>query len=225
MTIDKLGPGEHELLIDGPAGKLQLKITIPATLQLQPICIVCHPHPLFQGSMNNKVVHRLLRVFELLGMRVIRFNFRGVEKSVGHYANGVGETEDLFAVMQWAKKYFSEPHFCLAGFSFGGYVAYRACSLAPFQSDIKMLVTVAPAVTHFNVSELRDIDCPWITIQGENDDVVEPQAVIAFVKSRPHSPQLITLPAAGHFFHGQLITLQTVLTEALLPYTDAWRFL
>src|SRR3990167_7077236 len=104
-------------------------------------------------------------------MAAVRFNYRGVGKSTGKYAEGLGETDDVLAVIDWIKKQYPHVSIVLAGFSFGGYVAARAASLYPVSS----LATVAPGVSHFDFTKLKPISCPWLVIQGEQDEIVPPE--------------------------------------------------
>ena len=114
-------------LIQGAIGELELLTACPPDAAAQPItAVICHPHPLHGGSLQNKVVHTLARGFGELGARSVRFNFRGVGRSSGVYDNGMGETEDLLAVIAWVRARRPRDRLWLAGFSFGAYVALRA---------------------------------------------------------------------------------------------------
>lgn len=203
--------GEQNFIIDGPAGALELLTMLPRQVLRDEIAVICHPHPLFGGTMHNKVVHTLARTFKEMGMRSVRFNFRGVGASQGSYAEGIGETDDLLAVMQWVKQINPKTVFWLSGFSFGSYVAARATkSLLPAQ-----LISIAPPIENFNFNPLMPIECPWLVVQGELDEVVSAQAVFDWIAQLPVPPQLIRMPEATHFFHGQLIEMQKLLIEAL----------
>ena len=121
---------EKEIIIPGPEGDLQAVIQGPSStdsaVSEQVFAIVCHPHPLMGGTMNNKVVHTMCRGVRDLGIKNIRFNFRGVERSQGAYAEGVGEVEDLLAIVRWCQDISADARFIIAGFSFGSYVAARS---------------------------------------------------------------------------------------------------
>jgi len=199
-------------LIEGPAGKLEIMVEESGEPEKQAAWgIVCHPHPLYGGTMHNKVVTTLGKTFQNMGVNTVLFNFRGVGQSEGKYGNGAGELEDLLAVIAWVQR--ERKHdIWLAGFSFGAYIAASGAIHVP---EAKKLVTVAPAVEHFPMQDLPPITCPWVLVQGELDDVVPPQAVLAWAESRDPKPIIIRFPEAGHFFHGQLAELRARITEAL----------
>jgi len=197
--------------IKGPAGQLQIVLDKAIGTPRKALGFICHPHPLYGGTMQNKVVTTLAKTFQNLGVTTIRFNFRGVGQSDGEYNHGDGETDDLLAVINWAQREIGYNDIWLAGFSFGGYIAARAASLI----NLKQLVTVAPAVQHFPMAELPPITCPWILVQGERDDVVPAEVVYAWLEGRNPKPHIISFPDAGHFFHGDLGELRRRLEEAL----------
>lgn len=204
---------KHETteLINGPAGQLEVAIDAPIGKERSALGIVCHPHPLYGGTMHNKVVTTLAKTFQGLGVTTIRFNFRGVGRSTGRYDNGDGELEDLLAVVDWIQQLHPKNELWLAGFSFGAYIAAKAATQLP----VSKLVTVAPAVQHFPMQTLPPITCPWVLVQGELDDVVPPKEVIAWAEARDPKPIIIRFPQAGHFFHGQLVELRTSIERAL----------
>jgi alpha/beta superfamily hydrolase len=204
---------ETTFLLPGPAGKLEVLAT-PVKSDASPraaIAVICHPHPLFAGTMTNKVVSTLARAFDDLGLPTVRFNFRGVGKSEGAYAEGIGEIEDLLAVVEWAKTCFPDSDLWLAGFSFGAAVSAHAATRIP----VAQLVSIAPPVPRFDLLTLPPITCAWLVVQGEEDDVVIPEEVYAWVETRNPPPQLIRQPLAGHFFHGKLLELRQLLEAAL----------
>ena len=162
--------------------------------------------------MTNKVVTTLIKAFQAFGLNTIRFNFRGVGKSEGKFDEGNGELQDLLAVIDWVEKENGQQKIWLAGFSFGAFIAASAAT----QVTVDRLVTVAPPVEHFPMRDLPPITCPWILVQGEKDDVVPSDAVIAWAENRNPKPRIIRFPEAGHFFHGQLTELRTRVEEALV---------
>lgn len=175
--------------------------------------IICHPHSLMGGTMNNKVVTTLARAFSELGLHTVRFNFRGVGESKGVYDAGIGETHDVLAVWDWVKARRPQDQIWLAGFSFGAFVSFRAASLrTPAQ-----LVSIAPPVHNFNFdfSSISRPSCPWLVVQGDQDEVVDPQLVFDWIKTFDPPPKLITMEGATHFFHGRLVELRHLLVEAL----------
>ena len=198
-------------LIQGPSGQLEVVQEKPIGKDRSAFAIVCHPHPLYGGTMDNKVVTTLVKSFQYLGLHTARFNFRGVGRSEGQFDHGQGELEDLLAVINWMQAQHPSREIWLAGFSFGAYVAAKAATQLP----ISVLVTVAPAVHHFPMELLPPIKCKWVLVQGEQDDVVPPAQVFAWAESRNPPPIILRFPEAGHFFHGQLGELRTRLEEAL----------
>ncbi len=205
---------ETTFLLPGPAGDLEILTAPPAkdAQKQKAIAIICHPHPLYSGTMNNKVVTTLSRVFTDLGLSTVRFNFRGVGKSAGTYGNAQGEIEDLFAVIQWVQAVCPDYELWLAGFSFGSYISAYAASQIP----VAKLVSVAPPVTHFGFPNLPAISCPWIVVQGDLDDVVNPADVYEWMKTVKPAPALIRMSDAGHFFHGKLLELRKLLEAELM---------
>src|SRR5262245_17371247 len=136
--------------ITGQAGQIETIVSPPLPAADQPkkiIAIICHPHPLYGGTMNNKVVTTIARALYDLHIWTVRFNFRGIGKSEGSYANGMGEIQDLTAVLAWVREHFPDYEIWLAGFSFGAYIA---TSVAAHEKEIAQLITIAPAVTHFD---------------------------------------------------------------------------
>lgn len=200
------------LRLPGPAGMLEALAACPAEEQQRNVVgIVCHPHPLYGGTLNNKVVHTVARAFTDLGARALRFNFRGVGNSDGEYDHGNGETDDLLAVLDWVRLRRPDDEIWLAGFSFGAYVALRAAAQVPVQR----LITIAPAVHLYDFAALPTPNCPWILVQGGADEVVPASDVLAWRERLTPAPQLIYLESAGHFFHQRLNDLRGELTAAL----------
>jgi len=187
----------------GSAGVLEGLLDTPSDAP-RAIAVVCHPHPLQHGAMTNKVTYILARAFNDLGAVSLRFNFRGVGKSAGSFDEGLGETTDALAAMDWLSARYPGVPLWLGGFSFGAYVALRAQSERP----VKCLVTVAPAVERFDTAPIKLPICPWLLIQGDADEVISPQAVFDWARNLPHPPSLVVLKGAGHFFHGRLNELR-----------------
>ncbi len=207
--------GEHAVLIPtAEEGQLECMISVPKTITTRNVAIICHPHPLFEGTLHNKVVHTVAKTFRNLGGIAVRFNFRGVGKSSGSYAEGIGETDDLKSVYEWVQHNLACDGIFLSGFSFGSFVAYRFASLYQDSYPLQQLISIAPPVERFNFAEVG-INVPWLLIQGDADEVVSSQAVFDWVKTLVNPPQLIELKGVGHFFHGQLITLEQLIRDNL----------
>jgi uncharacterized protein len=192
----------------GSAGLLEGLLDTPSEAP-RAIAAVCHPHPLQQGAMTNKVTYILARAFSDLGAISLRFNFRGVGNSAGHFDNGIGETTDCLAAMDWLRIRHPGLPLWLAGFSFGAYIALKAQSERP----VRRLVTVAPPVERFDARQIISPGYPWLLIQGDADEVVSPQMVLEWAENLPRPPSLRVLKGAGHFFHGRLNELRQTVTS------------
>jgi hypothetical protein len=203
------------LSLDGPAGLLELAVDHAEVPALPIVAIVCHPLPTEGGTMHNKVVTMAARAFRELGIDTVRFNFRGVGASQGSFDHGDGETEDLRAVAAWLRSQRPGTSLWLAGFSFGAYVALRAApSLEP-----SLLLSIAPPVGRsWDFSQLALPTCPWVVIQGESDEIVDPGAVRAWIDGLAVKPVLVPMPEAGHFFHRKLMDLRGAIKHAVRPY-------
>jgi alpha/beta superfamily hydrolase len=166
--------------------------------------VVCHPHPQHGGTMDNKVVATLARAFVQCGWRAVRFNFRGVDGSGGAWDEGRGEVDDALAVTA-ALRDAGQP-LALAGFSFGGYVASHAAAVL----QPERLVLVAPATASFPVAA---VPADTLVIHGEADDVVPLAATLDW--ARPQGLPVVVVPGGGHFFHGQLPLLKSIVSHHL----------
>ncbi len=210
-------PNTSEHLIAGPAGALEVREDVPVEDAGHAVAVVCHPHPLYQGTMDNKVVHTLARACVQLGVPAIRFNFRGVGRSEGGYADGEGELADALAVIDWASSRWPGRALWLLGFSFGGVIAARAGGVR----ETARLVTIAPAVTRLKLELADGVPAAWLIVQGEEDDVVPADEVMAWLNSAPPGPSFVGVPGAGHFFHGQLNELREIVTTFLVAEPGA----
>jgi len=210
-------PVAEALLLAGSAGALEAVVEVPAaTAAPAAFMVVCHPHPQHGGTMHNKVVTTLARCAHELGVPTLRFNYRGVGASAGSYDEGRGETEDALAAAAWGRERWPDAQLWLGGFSFGGVVALRASTTRGVGS-VGRLVTVAPALGR-NFGAPREISvptCPWLIVQGDADEVVDPSVVIDWAEQLDPPPELVVLPGVGHFFHGQLLALQTHVVQFL----------
>jgi len=201
------------LLIPGPVGPLEALLAWPESEGGDYIAVLCHPHPQYGGTMHNKVVHQLARTLNELNVPTVRFNFRGVGASLGAYGQGHGETDDLLAVLDYVHVHFPGRRVLLVGFSFGAYVALNAST----QRAIYRLVTVAPPVNLFDFRRLALPSCPWLVIQGAQDEIVPPEDVAAWLATLAQPPRTEFLADTGHFFHGKLGALRATLMSALAP--------
>lgn len=201
-----MNAGTRRVTLAGPAGPLECAIDDPATGP-RGVAVLCHPHPLHGGTMDNKVVQTLARAFVQLGYRAVRFNFRGIGASAGAWDEGRGEVDDALAVIA-AEREAALP-LALGGFSFGGYVAAAAAARLPEGQRAERLALVAPAVKNFPVPPVSQ---DTVLVHGEADDVVPLAALLDW--ARPHVIPVTVMPGAGHFFHGQLPLLKTLIVGA-----------
>ncbi|HEX7639367.1 MAG TPA: alpha/beta fold hydrolase [Burkholderiaceae bacterium] len=192
--------------IAGPAGLLSVAVDTTPDLPVRGLAVVCHPHPLQGGTMDNKVVTTVARALLQRGWRVVRFNYRGVGKSEGSWDEGRGEVDDALAVIA-AHRAAGEP-LVLGGFSFGGYVAASAAMKLPEADRPQRLVLVAPATAKYGTPP---VVADSLLIHGEADEVVPLQHSLDW--ARPQALPVVVVPGAGHFFHGQLPLLKALVSR------------
>ena len=206
-------------MIAGPAGNLEALIESPgageegAAGAVRAFAVVCHPHPLHGGTLDNKVVDTVARAFQRLAAPAIRFNYRGVGGSAGVYDGGAGETLDTLAVIEYGRRRWPGAALWLGGFSFGGAVAVRAAGKA----KPERLVLAAPAVTRIDVTGEPAPGCPWLIVQGDADDLVPSAEVLAWAAALRPRPTVTMLPGAGHFFHGRINELREAVLAFMVP--------
>ncbi len=204
MNKQKLDTG---LFVDGNMGRIEALVTKPKQDRNLPLVIISHPHPLYGGSMENKVVTTLAKAFKELGHISVRFNFRGVGKSDGEYNGGVGETEDLTAIINLMQQHYPHRPIWLAGFSFGAYVVLRAHK----HQAVHRVILIAPPVSHFNCQPFAPTDKPWTLIHGTQDELIPSHVIKSFASGFQHPPEVHFLDEASHFFHGRLNELRRLL--------------
>lgn len=210
---DKPFPSEREeFLLRGPAGALECIADVPDPEEaVSATIVVCHPHPQHGGTMHNKVVTIIERSMRELGLRTVLFNYRGVGESEGSFDDGYGETDDLFSVIEWVRRARPNDVLWLAGFSFGAYISLRAAQ----NVQLGQLISVAPPVDRYGVSELDHPDCPWLVVQGDEDDVVSFDSVQAWVDQLDPAPDFVAMSRTGHFFHRRLMDLRGLLKNGV----------
>jgi uncharacterized protein len=210
MSASASRPSVESVTIAGSAGRLEAIVETPASATGARAAVICHPHPLHGGTMTNKVVHMLARSCNEVGAAALRFNYRGVGASEGGYDEGRGETDDAVAALDWARTRWPGAELWLCGFSFGGVVAIRSA----VRRDVRKLVTVAPAIDRLEVGTQLP-QRPWLLVQGDRDELVDPVAVRAWAEALPMPPQIAILPGVDHFFHGKLNELRALLVRWL----------
>jgi len=200
----------HEkLFIDGSVGRLQSIYQAGASNKAA--IVICHPHPLFGGTMRNKVVYWMARAFEDFGHPVLRFNFRGVEQSDGTWDAGDGESEDAGAALDWMHERHPDVPLWLAGFSFGCFAGLKA---AVNDERIERMFAVAPAVNLWDFSFMRNETRPLKVIHGTADELVPHVMVSAWVELL-ESAEYVEIEEASHFFPNHMVHLQSALTAGL----------
>jgi uncharacterized protein len=194
-------------VVTGPAGAIECALDAPAGTPAG-VAVICHPHPVHGGTMDNKVVITLARAFLQIGLRTVRFNFRGAGGSAGAWDEGRGEVDDALAVIAAQR----HPHeaFMLAGFSFGAYVAAAAAKRLPDADKPQRMVLVGPSTQK---QAMDPVPADTIVVHGEADEVVPLSAT--FDWARPQALPVIVLPGVGHFFHGQLSLLKNLVVQQL----------
>ncbi len=199
------------LSLPGEAGTLEALIDLPADGVVQGTAVIAHPHPLFGGTMHNKVVQTLARAFVQSGWRAVRFNFRGVGASEGTYDEGRGEVRDMLRVID---QLAPEGPLALAGFSFGAFVTSHVVQALGDQRLPHALVLVGTAASRFEVAAVPQVlheRC--LILHGEQDDTVPLASVMDW--ARPQSLPITVIPGVEHFFHGQLPLLKSLVTRHL----------
>ena len=202
-------PGTQELSIAGPVGRLEALLDRAADAAPVAVAVVCHPHPQHGGTMHNKVAHTVARAFAKLDFAALRFNFRGTEGSEGRYDEGNGEVNDALAAAEFMRAEFPGLPLWLGGFSFVAAVAIKAAAATP----VNGLISVAPAVLRFAQGLETQPMCPWLIVQGDEDELVNVDQTITWVNELEPGPELLVLPGVEHFFHGNLIRLREAVTD------------
>jgi alpha/beta superfamily hydrolase len=210
-------PRTRRIAVAGPAGAIECAIDAPAAGSApRGVAVVCHPHPQHGGTMDNKVVQTLARAFLQLGYRTVRFNYRGVGASEGLWDEGRGEIDDAAAVIEATREDAGAEApparptpLVVAGFSFGGYVASHAALRLPEGAKAERLVLVGPSTQRQQVAA---VPADTLVIHGEADDVVP--LLATFDWARPQSLPVTVVPGGGHFFHGQLPLLKSIVLAA-----------
>jgi uncharacterized protein len=208
-------PAVQKFDVTGPAGKIEGLLDFPSLapgVQPQGVAFIAHPHPLFGGTMQNKVAQALARAHAEAGWMAVRFNFRGVGASEGHYDQGLGEMDDMLAVI---RHFAPQGALALAGFSFGAFIASRAVAALSAERPINSIVLVGTAAGNFDVAPIpAALHARTLVVHGETDDTIALPAVLDW--ARPQNLPVMVLPGVGHFFHGQLIVLRHLISRHLM---------
>lgn len=212
--IDEFPASRQDFILRGPSGKLECAADVPDPQDERPATMVlCHPHPLHGGTMHNKVVTIMERAMRELGLRTVRFNFRGAGESEGEHDEGYGETDDLFAVTEWVRRTRPDDDLWLGGFSFGSYIALRAAQ----NLQLGQMITIAPPVDRYEFSSVLHPNCPWLVVQGDEDEVVALEDVKCWIEDLDPAPDFLVMEMATHFFHRRLMDLRGLLKNGVRP--------
>jgi alpha/beta superfamily hydrolase len=200
-----------ELFIPGPAGRLEAVHWMPQRrVESRGAAVMCHPHPLFGGTMNSSVVFRAARGLQLAGLEVLRFNFRGVGKSDGAHDGQGGEQDDLRAALDWLAARNAERELWAGGFSFGSRVA---ASVAAHDDRVRRVVLVALPVVAFDCSFIRDVKKPGLIVMAERDEYGTRAELLERHPDLHPALEVVEIAGTGHFFEGATQTLQEVVRE------------
>lgn len=203
----------RNLFLEGPAGRLEAILWKPSAAARPPLAaVVCHPHPLFGGTMHNKVVYQAAKSLDALGIPVLRFNFRGAGQSAGEHDRGHGEQADVRAALDFLGAEFPETPLLLAGFSFGSLVGLRVgCE----DSRVSHLIGLGIPVNSSDFSFLNQCNKPKLFVHGSNDKFGDSERVKTLVASWPGENRLVIVEGADHFFAGKLDQLDLAINSWL----------
>jgi len=200
------------IVLQGSAGRLEGLLQERDAHDHEVTAVVCHPHPLYGGTLHNKVAHRVASALFGMGVAVLRFNFRGVGASEGAFDQGRGELEDAQAALAFMRERYPNARRWIAGFSFGSWVASR---LAAGEADAEQLILIAPPVHTQTFAEMRTCVVPKLVIQGTADDICRPENLARVFPGWADPKRLIEVPQASHFFDKQLAELAEAVLEGM----------
>jgi alpha/beta superfamily hydrolase len=206
----------------GPAGKLECEAKPgDAEHRRNAVAVICHPLSTDGGTMHNKVVTMVERALRESGVDTVIFNFRSVGASEGLFDHGIGEGDDLAAVVAWVRRVRPDAALWLAGFSFGSYVTLRNA----VRLGAGALISIAPpaAGRGWDFSQVELPACPWLVVMGDADEIVEPQAVYDWIDGLPEDrrPHLVRMEETSHFFHRRLMDLRGAIKNAVKQWPPA----
>jgi uncharacterized protein len=215
MNAENTPHDSRNFFLDGPVGRLEAILWRPANSRTAPFAaLVCHPHPLFGGTMHNKVVYQTAKSLDTLGIPVLRFNFRGAGHSAGTHDRGIGEQDDVRAALDFLTAKFSGLPLLLAGFSFGCWVGLRVgCQ----EARVEALIGLGTPVNSSDLSYLTQCDKHKLFVQGGRDQFGAAEKLQSLVSSLPGENHLVIVEGADHFFAGKLDKLQQAITSWVQP--------
>jgi alpha/beta superfamily hydrolase len=209
----------RNLFLPGPAGQLEAILWTPPAHHPSPFAaVVCHPHPLFGGTMHNKVVYQAAKSLSALGLPVLRFNFRGTGLSAGQHDRGIGERGDVRAALDFLDAQFPDAELLVAGFSFGSMVGLRiGCE----DNRVVRLIGLGLPVNNSDFSFLRECAKPKLFVHGEHDEHGALARVRELFATLPGENLLVDVPGADHFFAGKLAEVDRAMVHWMTPVTPA----
>jgi len=205
----------RSLLLDGPAGRLEALLNSGAENATH-AALVCHPHPMFGGTMHNKVVFHAMKALNSFGFPVLRFNFRGTGLSQGEHDHGVGETDDVHTALDWLDREFHLP-LIFAGFSFGAAIGLRAaCPHDRVKAVIGLGVPLNPVDERsYDLNFLQSCHKPKLFVSGSRDQFGARAKLEAMVNSLPEPKKLVIIESADHFFEGRLREMREAIEVSI----------
>jgi alpha/beta superfamily hydrolase len=202
----------RKLFIPGPAGQLEALLWTSTAKNQKLVAVVCHPHPLFSGTMHNKVVYQAAKALHLRGIPVLRFNFRGAGLSQGVHDEGRGEREDVRAALDYMAEQYPMSALLLAGFSFGSWVGLRVGCTDERVSD---LIGLGVPANRSDLHYLVQCTKPKLFVQGGQDEFGSRENIEALFAMLPQPKELVIVDGADHFFTGQLDKVASAINEWL----------
>lgn len=213
MSVPAFPDVSATLRLPGPAGALEVAVDPPdPDVVARPlVAVICHPLPTEGGTMHNKVVTMAARSLRELGATTVRFNFRGAGHSEGAFDHGDGELDDLRTVVAWVRAARPQHAFWLGGFSFGAYVGLRAA----MELQPSLLLSIAPPAGRWDFGRIATPTMPWLVVQGEEDEIVDPQSVYDWLARIGADAELVRMPETSHFFHRKLMDLRGAIKHGV----------
>jgi uncharacterized protein len=209
----------RNFFLSGPVGRLEAVLWTPRDTEAPPLAaLVCHPHPLFGGTMHNKVVFQAAKSIDALGLPVLRFNFRGAGLSEGVHDRAIGEREDVRTALQFLTAEFPGVPLLVAGFSFGSVVGLRVGCQSP---EVTHLIALGLPVNNSDVSFLFECPKPKLFVHGSNDEHGDVRKVEELVPSLPGENRLVIVEGVDHFFAGKLSEVDHAITTWLIEQVPA----
>jgi hypothetical protein len=203
----------RNFFLSGPVGRLEAVLWTPPSPTAPPLAaLVCHPHPLFGGTMHNKVVFQAAKSIDALGVPILRFNFRGAGLSEGVHDRGIGERDDVRAALQFLAAEFPGVPLLVTGFSFGSIVGLSVGCQAP---EVTNLIALGFPVNNSDVSFIFECRKPKLFVHGSNDEHGDVRKVEELVPSLPGENRLVIVEAVDHFFTGKLNAVDQAITTWL----------